>query len=62
VCQHAIKATGLLAKGLRKEFEKDAITCMVTFFPKFKDRKLYPHIQEALENYMLCLDLNTIIE
>ena len=62
VGQHAIKATGVLAKGLRKEFEKDAIICMSNFFPKFKDRKLYPAIQEALDNFMFCLDLQTIIE
>jgi len=35
---------------------------MVNFFPKFKDRKLYPAIQEALDNFMLVLDLQTIIE
>jgi hypothetical protein len=35
---------------------------MSNFFPKFKDRKLYPAIQEALDNFMLCLDLQTIIE
>lgn len=62
VQQQGIKTIGLLAKGLRKDFEKQAKEIVPVILPKFKEKKMTDDIMTTLANVMMCINLNDIME
>ena len=64
VAQYAIKAIGLLAKGLRAEFHDLALQAIPACFAKLKEKRqgVIDEIQQTLENIMMCIEFNEIIE
>ena len=62
VAQYAIRSIGILAKGLRKDFHDHAIPLVPVIFAKFKEKRLGPEIQTALESIMMCIELGEIME
>ena len=62
VQQQGIKTIGVLAKGLRKDFEKQAKESVPIILPKLKEKKMAEDIMTTLANIMMCITLNDIIE
>jgi len=62
VAQFAIRAIGILAKGLRASFHDQAIAAVPVVFVKFKEKRLTEEILTALEHIMMCIELGEIME
>ena len=52
----------MLAKGLRKDFEKQAKESVPIILPKLKEKKMTEDIMTTLANIMMCITLSDIIE
>lgn len=62
VQQQGVKTIGLLAKGLRQDFAKEAKASVPVILPKFKERKMTEDIMTTLSSIMMCIPLAEIIE
>jgi len=62
VAQHAIKAIGNLAKGLRESFKDHAIAAVPACFAKFKEKRITEDIMTALDHIMMCCELGDFVD
>ena len=63
VCQHAIRAIGCLAKGLRAGFHDMALQAVPACFAKFKEKRLTEDILTCLDRMITnCIQLGEIVE
>ena len=55
VSQYAIRAIGLLAKGLRDGFHEHGVAAVPVLLPRFKEKRLTEEILTCLGHIMLCI-------
>jgi hypothetical protein len=62
VQQQGVKTVGMLAKGLRQDFQKHAKEIVPIILPKFKEKKMFDDIMNTMANLMMCITINDIME
>lgn len=62
VQQAGVKTIGLLAKGLRQDFAKEAKAAVPIIMPKFKERKMAEDIMTTMSAVLQCIPLAEIME
>ena len=62
VSQYAIRAIGLLAKGLREGFHDHGVAAVPVLLPRFKEKRLTEEILTCLGHIMVCIEFGEVIE